>query len=718
MASDTVRDRVDDAGGQVRPRRLTGRAHLWALVELFVLCGFAIAQPLLEVTGRSPDLFVFRRAGRGDILQLVVGVTLLPALAIWAGEVLVGLVGERLRRLLHLVAVTMLLTLIAIQVVKKLTAVRGPALVALAAAVGPLAGLLYARQAWLKQWLRYLAPAPLVFALLFVLVSPTSRLVLPARAEPSGGSAPAVAPGERPPVVLIFFDELPLRSLLDSKGRVDRRVYPNLAGFAAGSTWFRNATGVSGFTPWAMPAMLTGRYPSRVKAPIYHEYPDNLFTLFGRGYDLKAHETISQLCPPTLCEQTGGGAGRTGLRGVLRESARAYRDIVSPYDVAVDPGTLVSQTAAQDAAQDGRPLDPMFRFNQLRRNQPSRFTAFLEELRRTDTPTLHFLHVLLPHAPWRYLPSGVEYNSKTFGRGFKSDKTPAAVRELAHHRMLLQLAYTDRLIGQVIERLKQQGIYDQALVVMTADHGNGWTPGERSRSLTVRNVPDLMWVPLFVKAPRQHQGRVDDRNFEQVDLLPTLADMLGVPVPWKMDGLSQAGAPARQRGEKWWFDIPGRREVRDGPSHWSVVLQGETDSLVRASEGVKGLYRFGPSADLVYRDPATVGPIGGAPASADVDDWKLYRRIDRASGKVPALVSGKLTSPPPPDGTVLVAVNGRIGGESKLFPDRPGEPAAKFAAVVPDFLFEDGDGRRQLRAYVVDRSGGRPRLRPVTLSGA
>jgi hypothetical protein len=62
-------------------------------------------------------------------------------------------------------------------------------------------------------------------------------------------------------------------------------------------------------------------------------------------------------------------------------------------------------------------------------------------------------------------------------------------------------------------------------------------------------------------------------------------------------------------------------------------------------------------------------------------------------------------------------VNGRIGGESELFPERPGEPAAKFAVIVPDVLFKAGDGRRQLQVYVVDRSGGGPRLRPVTLSG-
>jgi hypothetical protein len=699
-----------------RRRRWLERAHLWALVELFVLTGFAIAQPLLEVTGKSPDMFVFSRAGRGDILQLLAGVTLLPALGIWAGEVLVGLVSGPLRRLLHLAAVTTLLTLVAIQVLKKLTPVRGPVLVALAAAVGLGAGVLYAQQAWVKLWLRYLAPAPLVFALLFALVSPTSKLVLPAHAAPAGRVA--VAPGERPPVVMIFFDEFPLTSLLDSKGRVDRRVFPNFADLADHSTWYRNATGVSGFTPWAMPAMLTGRYPSKIKAPIYYEYPDNLFTLFSRRYDLRVYETISQLCPPTMCEQTGGGAERTGLRGVLWESAKAYRDIVSPYDAAVDPGSLVSQTVAQDAPQDGKPLDPKFRFDQLRLNQPSRFTDFLEGLKASDTPTLHFLHILLPHAPWRYLPSGTEYNFKTFGRGFQSTQTPPQIKEQGHERMLLQLAYTDRLVGHVIQRLKAQGMWDKALVLMTADHGVGWTPGEKARSLGVRNPPNLMWVPLFLKAPHQRSGRIDDRNWEQVDLLPTVTDILGIQVPWKMDGLSQNGPPARRRGEKWWFDIPGHREVRDGPSNLSVVLQGETDSLVRASEGVKGLYRFGAFADLVYRDPATVGPIGGAPASAELDDWKLYERIDPRSGKVPTLVSGELTSPLPPVGsTVLVAVNGRIAGESKLFPERPGEQAAKFVVIAPDSLFRPGDGRRQLQVYVVDRSGGGPRLQPVTLSG-
>src|SRR4029450_3466082 len=206
---------------------------------------------------------------------------------------------------------------------------------------------------------------PVIFALVFLRVSPPPRLVLPASADASAGQAPVAATGKQPPLVMIFFDEVPLSSLLDAKGQVDRRLYPNFAKLAGQSTWYRNATGVSGFTPWAMPAMLTGNYPAKVKAPSYTEYPDNMLTLFGRHYDLKVYETISQLCPPSRCRSTAGNLGRAGLRAVIGDSARVYREIVSPYDVAVDPASFIDQHAAeQTAPRDGKPLNRQVRFNQ------------------------------------------------------------------------------------------------------------------------------------------------------------------------------------------------------------------------------------------------------------------------------------------------------------------------------------------------------------------
>ena len=136
-----------------------------------------------------------------------------------------------------------------------------------------------------------------------------------------------------------------------------------------------------------MPAMLTGRYPEKVKAPSYTEYPDNLLTLFGKYYDLNAYETISQLCPPSQLpldrRQPGPGraAGRArrlgpGLQGdrlALRHRRR--------------PGHRSStrRPPRSPRSKDGKPLDPQFRFNQLRLNQPSRFNDFLAGLKPQPT---------------------------------------------------------------------------------------------------------------------------------------------------------------------------------------------------------------------------------------------------------------------------------------------------------------------------------------------
>src|SRR3712207_8878074 len=53
---------------------------------------------------------------------------------------------------------------------------------------------------------------------------------------------------------------------------------------------------------------------------------------------------------------------------------------------------------------------------------------------------------------------------------------------IGKQRLLLQSTYTDRLIGQLLDRLRATGLWDRALLVVTADHGTGLDPGTRSRS--------------------------------------------------------------------------------------------------------------------------------------------------------------------------------------------------------------------------------------------
>ena len=694
------------------------KVELRYFLELFVLCGFVIAQPLFDVAGGSPDFFLFRRASPADILLLVALAVLGPALALWAGEVLVGALSRRLRRVAHLAVVAGLLLLLTIEMAKHLTQVRGVPLLLLGLAGGLAATVLYARSAAARLWLRYATPAPLVFALLFVTVSPVGRLVV-AGGDHTG--ATQVVPADaRVPVVMLFFDEFPLTSLLDSRGRVDRRLYPNLARFASEATWYRNATGIGPFTPYAVPAMLTGRYPSRsAVAPSYIEYPDNLFTLLSASYDVRAFETVTQLCPPRLCTAPAADRGKTGWRALARDLTGVWAKIVSPRRADEDPTAQFSEVTAADRVQaadtKAKKPGPTFRFDQLKANQPARFADFLDQLRPSDRPTLHFLHILLPHQPWKYLPSGVQYSYPPINFGYDRKvgwTTQAPPVQLGQQRHLLQLAYTDRLVGEVLQRLKTQGLYDKALVVMTADHGISFTPGQAQRTLQEHNAPELMWVPLFIKNPNQRSAKVDDRNWEQVDLLPTIADVLKIKVPWRVDGVS-AMAAERSRRVKYFFNKPGQRLEVDGPQNQALALRGVTDRVARPEDGTAGLFEVGPFADLVGRRPEAVGLAGSSGLAARLNDPEKLQDVDPDSGAVPALISGALTGPAPGAPLSLaVGVNGTIGAVGLTFTQ--GDTPQTFATMVPDSLFQPGTNR--VRLYQVEQTRAGPRLHPVAVA--
>jgi len=702
-----------DAGSRRLPR--PPAALLWGLLELFVLAGLVVAQPLLDVTGKAPDFFVFHRAGPGEILALVALIVVAPPAVLWLPEAAAQLVaGERGRRAVHLVLLAGLFAVLALEVGKKLTPVRGGRLVLAALVAGALVALVYARWPVVKLWLRYLAPAPLVFAMLFATTSPSSTLLLP-----SGSQGRATVPVRTdparplPPVVMVFFDEFPLQSLLDSHGRVDTRVYPNFARLAAGSTWYRNATGIAGFTPTAVPAMLTGRYPDKSRrsaAPVAQVYPDNLFTMFGHDYDLDVSETVTELCPPARCGQTGS---RSGFATVARQTAQLYRNIASPVDVPQDPASIGERPSQTTGSQGATAL-----FGNLGKDQAQRVDRFVAGIGASGSrPSLYFLHVLMPHAPWKHLPDGRVYADPVGRPVTKAGLWPEALTRLNHERHLLQLAYTDRLLGELLGRLRAVGLYDKALVVVTADHGSAFSPVVKSRQLGDGTAPTLVWVPLFIKAPGQTKGRVDDRNWEHVDLLPTVADMAGLTVPWKVDGFSETGPPRRLRSDKWWYEDPEGRRVVPGPPNFRRVLGGVTDTLVRAHQnGDKGFYQFGDTAGWVYRTLGQVGRVGGATLAARMKEWARFRTVTPGARRVPALVVGQLTSRVPPGATVVVTVNGTIAGTGGLYPAAEGERPTMFAAIVPDFLFTPGPGQRQIQAYLTTRTAGDVTFQPIRLS--
>jgi hypothetical protein len=565
-----------------------------------------------------------------------------------------------------------------------------------------------------------------VFALVFLLASPVSGLVLPQ----GGGAVDANAPGVRiraeHPVVMLLLDEFPLTSLLDSKGQIDRRLYPNVAALADGSTWYRNATAVSGLTDFAVPALLDGRYPQKNVTATAAQYPDNLFTLLAKSYAVQPFQIVTQLCPPKTCKTTAANAPTAvGLRNTLRDSARVFKRVVWPQDVDENPtGAWLNATTAtkrRPAAEDAsskvlQEID--------RGNEPDQYRNFVAAIQRSDPPTFYFLHILMPHQPWHWLPDGKRYVDHGDGRNANGWTTEAWPTELTRQRALLQTGEVDRMVGQITRRLKEQGMYDNTLFVVTADHGMSFIPGQFARRrATDRNADQVLWVPLFIKQPGQQKGRVTDQNWEHVDLVPTIADILGIRVPWKVDGVSQAGdGQPRTRTEKWFYSVPGERQVFPGPPNQAKALQGVTDRLLRPQDGYLGWFQFGPFADLVGKRPGQVGVEPGSGGSAKVDRLGDLRGVDPGSGTVPAMVSGQvsLAAGAPARPAVAIAINGVIGGVSPLYKEErdklgsePRGPRDKFAAVTPDTLFKKGDNRLEL--FLVDASGGRVRLRPLSI---
>ncbi|PZG14051.1 sulfatase, partial [Micromonospora craterilacus] len=656
------------------------RAEGRRLLEVTALVGVVITQPLLDVLGRSPDFFLFHRADRREILLLVALITVLPTVALGLLGLVSGLAGRAGRTATHTLLVGLLTAALAVQVGRHVTPLRGVPLLVAAAAVGAAGVVAYRRWRAPGRVLRLAGVGPLVFVGLFLFVSPTAPVVLP---RGDGGAAGTATGNLHPPVVMLILDELPLVSLLGPDGRIDAARFPHFAELAAGSTWYRNATGVSGWTPYALPAMLTGRYPAEAVAPHYSHYPDNLFTAFGGLYDIRAEESITRLCPPSRCEQPV--TPEQGLGVLVRETGRLARQLTAPDDSRVDPEDSYRERTAEEAGIDAAepvPTDPKFRWDSLNVNQPARFTSFLRGLTPSPRPTLHFLHLLMPHSPWAYLPSGARYEAP---EDFPNEGDGWI--DLARERHLAQLGYTDRLIGETLRTLRDNGLWDQALVVVTADHGVSFTKGAQGRGLdAIRAAADeVAWVPMFVKTPGQRTGRVDDRNWEHVDLLPTIADEAAIRLPGRVDGRSARQAPRTDPG-KVFYDRPAE----------PVPITG----------GVPAASPPPAPHPLVGRTVG-VAPAGG---SARVGGLDAFRAVDPDEGRLPAMIWGTVPDRVADGTSLAVAVNGTVAAVVPVVAADPG--GRRFAALLADDrLFHAGANRLDL--YLVDAGGG---LRHLTLS--
>ena len=515
------------------------RAALARLLELLALTGFVVAQPIFDVISGAVGFLLFRKLGGADIVALAVMIVLVPALGLWAVGLLASAASPRVGRITHTTIVAALAALFVVQVLRDRTSG-----VALATATLVLAaGLTGAYRTWhlARRWLHAAAVAPFVFAGLFLFASPVTPLL-----GSGSRTTPGVPTEETAPVVMMLFDELPLLSLLEH-GEVDGRLYPNFAALAEEATFFRNATAVAARSVHSVPAVLTGQLPRQPVAPVHSQFPGNLFALLSASHDVRAFESVTALCPRDVC--TTNEWRRAPSRALVAEVARLWWRRVWPSTGNRDSigngfreETITAPAGTPSATED------TFLLDRKSEHQPVRFERFLASIDGTGTP-FHFIHLVLPHAPWRFLPDGRQYPPVDLGLVSYDQRAPAAwPAAVDRQRHILQTMYVDRLLGQAVDRLKQVGLYDRAAVVVTADHGISFAPGLElgTRNLWPENQHEVAWVPFILKSPAQVTGEVRDDNVMGVDVAPTLAELAGVDIPWGVDGISLLGN--RRRG--------------------------------------------------------------------------------------------------------------------------------------------------------------------------
>jgi hypothetical protein len=672
---------------------------LTAGLHLFTLFGFALAQPLYDLLARNAEFFVAHRSRPADLLALVLLLSLLlPGLAVLAGLLFDR---RRQRRIVHGLLVGALTAATALPALKRLHHLPGTLLVSAAVLGGVAFTVGYFRLRAVRLFLTVLSPAAGVFPALFLVNPQVAKILRP----PKAPSAVPLASADPAPVVLVVFDEFPLSSLLDGQRRLDAGRYPHFAALARDATWFRNATAVHPYTDHAVPAILTGNYPDDpARLPTLAEYPRNLFTLLAGSHELKAFESLTQLCPgrPSGAEAAPDWAGR--MRSLLADVAVLGLHLLLPVDWA---GGLPPVTQGwKDFAGCGCCAG-----GQVPEDRQAVFDRFLRSLQPGPGPALYFLHAVLPHSPFCFLPSGKCYGRDSHVEGLLLPERrwsgDEEVADGAYQRHLLQVGYVDTLLGRLLGRLKETGLYDRALVVITADHGSSFRPGDAFRDVTPTNYPDVLRVPLFVKLPRQRAGEISDWNAQSIDVLPTIADGLGGKMPWPVDGCSLLDRSRPERPAKVVYG-QGRRLV------FSLTLDDDFGSLGRkialfGSGAPDRVFRFGPNAELIGRAVTDVGVKGEAGARAELENDDLLAAVEPGSGFVPASIRGVLRFPTsnPTRRELAVAVNGTIRAVTRATCE--GGAAGKWSVVVPETAFTPG--RNRVEVFLLSAGeDGRPRL--------
>lgn len=100
-----------------------------------------------------------------------------------------------------------------------------------------------------------------------------------------------------------------------------------------------------------------------------------------------------------------------------------------------------------------------------------------------------------------------------------------------------EIYYTDHFIGKFYNELKNLGLYDTSIIVFTSDHGEDLSDDHGGIGHG-KLYDEVVKVPLIIKAPTFPKNQIVSTQAESIDIMPTVLELLRIPVPNRGDGKS------------------------------------------------------------------------------------------------------------------------------------------------------------------------------------
>jgi hypothetical protein len=649
----------------------------------------AVSHPVAESLAGAPEFFIAHDFGRFAVAGLAAIVFAGIPLLFWGLASAARYLHVAIGRWVTVGLVGTFTGLMALQALKR-TDLHQAYAVAVALACSGAAAFAYDRRPAVRLFASALVPAPIVIAAVFFASGPITRMMSLSDVQPAVSSRAGTAT----PVVMIVFDQLPLVSLMDERREIDRRRFPSFAAFADRATWYRNTAAAAEYTRWAVPALLTGRRPQADRLPATFDHPDNLFTLLGATHRFNVSEPLTALCPSKLCPPADADEG--GVRrwpAALSDLAVLYGHIALPPAVAARLPSITQNWAGFTGDFFGE------RWRNRRENDRRQLVLdWIDAIEAGDGPSLHFLHVLLPHDPYIYLPSGQIGSRPGQLPGMMKDSVWSDDENLIalnYQRHLWQVQFVDRLLGLALDRLREVGLYDRSLIVVVADHGAGFRAKRPLRLAVPSTLGEIGLVPFLLKEPGATRGAIVDTPMEGIDVLPTIADALDIAIPWKPDGRpAQDARPGPGRRELFRSSASARRTFSADD-----YARGLEAAEIRKRESIDSDparlgWRGDPARDLIGTPIAAVAPAGKSTIAVQIDEAEQFESVDPNGPFIPVYVSGtarRSTQSTDAPISLAIGVNGVVRATT-LVARRPVEGREGFwAALIPPDAYKAGD---------------------------